>query len=75
MKDLYVMSDLDRERENIDSLPHDLYAAIQDAERSQLMRDTLGEELTSKLVETKYKEWRDYSLAITPRELRQNLFL
>lgn len=74
-QDLYIMSDLERERAKIESLPHDLYAAIREAENSALMEETLGKELMEKLIETKLKEWIDYRLDITPREMKENLTL
>jgi len=74
-EDLYAMSDLEREKQKIESLPHDLYSAIKEAEKSVLLKETLGEEVMEKLIETKLKEWLNYRLDITPREIEENLTL
>jgi len=74
-QDLYTMSEVERERQKIQSLPHDLYAAIKEAENSTLLRETLGEEVVEKIIETKLKEWVNYRLDITPREIEENLTL
>ena len=69
------MSDLEREKQKIESLPHDLYSAIKEAEKSILLKEALGEEVMEKLIETKLKEWINYRLDITPREIEENLTL
>ncbi len=74
-EDLYTMSDLEREKQKIESLPHDLYSAIKEAEKSILLKEALGEEVMEKLIETKLKEWINYRLDITPREIEENLTL
>jgi glutamine synthetase len=74
-EDLYTMSEVEREKQNIQSLPHDLYAAIREAERSSLLRETMGEEVVEKLIETKLKEWFYYRLDITPKEIKDSLIL
>jgi len=74
-QDLYSMSEVEREKQNMQSLPHDLYAAIKEAENSKLVRETIGEEVMDKLIETKLKEWTRYRLDITPREIEENLTL
>ena len=69
------MSEVEREKQNIQSLPHDLYAAIKETRNSKLVRETIGEEVMDKLIETKLKEWTRYRLDITPREIEENLTL
>ncbi|RLE13335.1 hypothetical protein DRJ04_04490 [Candidatus Aerophobetes bacterium] len=74
-QDLYTMSEVERERQKIQSLPHDLYTAIKEAENSTLLKEVLGEEVVGKIIETKLKEWVNYRLDITPREIEENLTL
>ncbi len=74
-EDLYSMSELERERKNIQSLPHDLYSAIKEAEKSALLRETLGNEVMEKILETKLKEWLFYRMDITPKEIEENIIL
>lgn len=74
-QDLYIMSEVEREKQNIRSLPHDLYSALREAESSPLLREVLGTEITEKLVETKLNEWLSYRLDITRREIEEGLIL
>ncbi|MGD2155111.1 MAG: glutamine synthetase family protein, partial [Gemmatimonadales bacterium] len=52
-QDLYELSAVERERLGVQSLPHDLYEAVQVAEKSDLLRKTLGEDVLNKILETK----------------------
>lgn len=74
-QDLYTMSEVERERQKIQSLPHDLYVAIKESENGSLLSETVGEEVMEKIIETKLKEWVNYRLDITPREIEENLIL
>ncbi len=57
----------------IESLPEDLHAAIRCAEKSELMRRTLGEHVFHKLLENKQLEWNRYRAQVTDFELDQYL--
>lgn len=67
--DLYELTPVEREKLGVRSLPHDLYAAIQIAEGSQLLRSCLGEEVVNKLLETKLAEFERFRLYISPLDL------
>jgi len=57
----------------IGSLPEDLYEAIELAEKSELVRHTLGEAMFTKFIENKKIEWEDYRAQVTGWELDRYL--
>ena len=57
----------------IESLPGDLHEAIERAERSELMRRTLGDHVFNKLIENKRMEWNRYRAWVTDFELEEYL--
>jgi glutamine synthetase len=70
---IYEMSEDERRAAGIESLPEDLYEAIQVAERSELVRETLGDHVFEFLVRNKREEWDDYKAYVTPYELERYL--
>ena len=74
-QDLYNLSAVEREEQGIESLPHDLYDAILRAKDSELLRETLGDSVLNKLIETKLEEYDGYRLHVSNRELEQSLHL
>ena len=73
--DLYQLSTLEREQQEIEALPHDLYDAVLCAKDSELLYEVLGEEVLKKLVETKLSEYDGYRLQVSNRELEEHLHL
>jgi glutamine synthetase len=73
--DLYELTAVERERLGVESLPHDLYAAIQVAEGSELLSDTLGEDIHNKLLETKLADFERFRLYISPLDLERHMEL
>lgn len=72
-KNIYDMSESQRFKEDINSLPANLKEAVDEMEKSSLMRETLGEHIFTKYVEAKNKEWNDYRVRVTQWELDQYL--
>ncbi len=70
---IYEMSEEERRAAGIESLPEDLYEAIQVAERSELVRETLGDHVFEYLVRNKREEWDAYKAYVTPYELDRYL--
>jgi glutamine synthetase len=70
---IYEMSEDERRAAGIESLPEDLYEAIQVAERSDLVRETLGDHVFEYLVRNKREEWDAYKAYVTPYELERYL--
>jgi glutamine synthetase len=67
--DLYTMSDADRKKKKIDSLPGNLAEAMQEFLKDDLMKSAVGENITEKLVESKKKEWDNFRRAVTDWEI------
>jgi len=73
--DLYDYTPMEREQKGIQSLPHDLYAAVQKAHNSELLRDTLGDDVLDTLIETKLHEYDSYRLHVSQREIEESINL
>jgi len=72
-KDVYHMSNEERERLGIASLPGSLKEAIDFACESKLLRETLGEHIFEYLIESKRIEWDEYRLVVHPYEVERYL--
>jgi glutamine synthetase len=72
-KNLFKMSDVERKRLGIKNLPESLKEAVEYFSNSDLMKETIGEVLHSKLIEAKLKEWDDYKMRISQWELDKYL--
>lgn len=72
-KNIFRMSCEERMKEGIDSLPASLEEAIDEMEKSELVRETLGEHIFTKYIEAKRKEWEEYRIQITPWEIKHYL--
>ena len=67
------MSDQERAKRGIGTLPGNLSEAIALAEKSDLVRDALGEYVFTTFIENKKREWDDYSAQVTDYELERYL--
>lgn len=72
-QDVAAMTDEERARAGIRSLPGDLHAAIEAASGSDLLRRTLGDHVFHKLIENKRLEWERYRAWVTDYELNEYL--
>lgn len=63
----------ERRRLGVVSLPEDLHEAIELAEKSELLRRTLGDHVFHKLIENKRLEWARYRAQVTDFELEEYL--
>ena len=72
-RNVYEMTQAEREELGIGMLPEDLYEAIKLAEGSDLVRKTLGDHVFSKLIESKKIEWERYRAQVTSYELEEYL--
>ncbi|OPX19382.1 MAG: glutamine synthetase [Desulfobacca sp. 4484_104] len=60
-EDVYHLSDAERDRLGIQSLPGNLFEAIDETAKSELVRDALGEHIFNKFIENKRIEWDNVS--------------
>jgi len=72
-KDVYLMSDEERERERIETLPGSLIEAITLTEQSELVREALGEHTFQNFITSKKVEWDRYRVNVTEWELKEYL--
>jgi glutamine synthetase len=72
-EDIYCMTPEDREKNGIATLPDSLYAAIEQTEKSQLVRNTLGEAMFNKFLINKKVEWENYCIQVSDYELQKYL--
>jgi glutamine synthetase len=72
-EDIYEMHETARERAGIDSLPGNLFEAIQEVENSGLVRETLGDHIFNKFIENKRIEWDSYRTHVSQYEIEKYL--
>ena len=72
-KNIYALSEEERKKLGIESLPGSLGEAIEYAEKSELLRDTLGEHIFNQLMCLKKAEWDEYRIQVTEYELAKYL--
>jgi len=72
-KDVYHMSQEERERLKIDSLPGNLREAIDFASQSQILRESLGDHIFDFLIQSKLVEWDEYRTIVHPYEIEKYL--
>jgi glutamine synthetase len=72
-EDIFHMTDAEKKARGISTLPDSLYAAIEVAEQSELMREALGEHVFGKFIENKKIEWDQYRIRVTGYEIERYL--
>ncbi len=70
---LYHLSDAERKKLGIKSLPDNLGQAVSIAAGSDLVHKALGDHVFSRFVELKKKQWDDYRIQVTEYELEKLL--
>ncbi len=66
--DVYHLPAAQRAKMGIKELPGSLIEAIENAEKSDLLKDTLGEHIFNELLMSKRVEWDDYRIRVFPFE-------
>ena len=72
-KNIYRMSHRERRHLRIDELPGNLSEALDELEKDDLVRETLGEHLFEHFVAAKREEWLDYIKHVSPWEVERYL--
>jgi len=67
------MTEEERRRRRIDTLPSSLLEAIQLTEKSELVRKALGDHVFNAFIENKKIEWDHYRTQVTEYELKRSL--
>ena len=71
--DVWALTDSERRALGYHPLPASLDHAIEYMEESELVAETLGEQVFNFVLANKRSEWRDYRSQVTPFELQRNL--
>jgi glutamine synthetase len=72
-EDIFEMSPAERVSKGIDSLPGSLGEAIPIAEKSELVREALGDHIFEKFISNKKIEWDNYRMHVSKFELEKYL--
>jgi glutamine synthetase len=72
-ENLYHFDESERRRRNIKTLPGSLIEALAEMEKDELVRETLGDHITDRLLEAKTEEWNEFRMRVTQWELDRYL--
>jgi len=72
-EDIFEMSEKERKNHGIDSLPGSLAEAIALTEKSELVKEALGDHIFNKFIENKKIEWDQYRVHVSQFELEKYL--
>ncbi len=72
-KNIFTMSQREKHRLRIEALPANLSEAIQNLEKSKLMKEVLGDHIFTHFIEAKKMEWSDYISQVHEWELDRYL--
>ncbi len=72
-KNIYKMSHRERRHLRIDELPGNLSEALDELEKDDLVRETLGDHIFNHFIEAKREEWFDYIRHVSPWEVDRYL--
>ena len=70
---IYEMTEVQRKKAKIESLPDDLFEAIKITEKSALVRKALGDKVFEYFIRNKKDEWNEYRRQVTEYELGKYL--
>jgi len=72
-EDIFKMSPDERRARGIMQLPDNLYAAVRETEKSELVRRVLGDHIFNKFIENKKIEWDNYRTHVSQYEVERYL--
>jgi len=72
-KNIYALSEDERQKYGVEQLPESLGHAVAVMSKSDLVRETLGDHIFENLIHVKRKEWDAYRLQVTKWELETYL--
>jgi len=70
---LYDMEDIEMKEKGIESLPANLYEAVKELTKNEVIKDALGKHVYEKFVDAALLEWNEYSRYISEWELDRYL--
>lgn len=72
-EDIYHMSPAERRRLGIQDLPGSLFEAVAEMEKSEVLREALGDHIFFKFIENKKIEWDNYRVHVSAYEIDRYL--
>jgi glutamine synthetase len=72
-RNLYDLSEEERQAMGVHHLPESLGEAIDEMAGSELVREAIGEHIFERYIALKRDEWLDYRTQVTPWEIEQYL--
>jgi len=72
-KNIYALSEKEREKYGIEQLPEDLGHALAMMCTSDLVKETLGDHIFNKFLQLKQKEWEEFQMHVTKWEIEKYL--
>jgi glutamine synthetase len=72
-RNIYELSEKEKEKYNIHHLPESLGHALSLMEESDLLKETLGDHVYNNFLHVKHTEWANYRTQVTPWELDKYL--
>ncbi len=72
-RNIYRMDEEERKLLGIDSMPGNLLQALQELDKSELIKYALGTHIYEKFREGKIEEWEEYNIQVTPWEEKKYL--
>lgn len=72
-EDVFTLSEEERKKRNIGTLPGSLGEAIELAEKSELVRETLGNHIFNAFLRNKKREWDEFKSQVTEYEIKKYL--
>ena len=73
-KNIFSMTEEQKDAEGIDSLPNNLLEAIHELEKDDLVKEVLGDHAYSRYIMAKKQEWAQYCSQVSNWELEQYLY-
>lgn len=72
-QNIYEMDLITRQQQGISSLPENLYEALGELSKDEIVKEALGEHVYSRFVTAKMKEWENYSSRVYDWEIEEYL--
>ena len=73
-KNIFEMSKRELTRSGVKKLPANLFEAINKVEKDRFVADVLGSHIYERYVEAKRREWNEYSMRVSNREIDNYLY-
>ncbi len=70
---IYEMSEDEKIKKGIDSLPTNIMDAVKELEKDEVIKEALGNHIFNKFRDAKIKEWDSYKIQVTPWEIEHYL--